>query len=108
MGYRRDLRKSRLTLGEMFKKHVLKHIKIDLNRVQVAPFGPKLGQNDAPDLRIILDRFLDQKSQFKNKKSRFFLRGGGMGRSHLNFGPELLDQVLGPISKKFQSMPKQP
>ena len=24
-----------------------------LNGVQVGPFGPKLGQNDAPELRII-------------------------------------------------------
>ena len=28
----------------------------------MAPFGPKLGQNDAPDLRIILDRFLYPKT----------------------------------------------
>ena len=37
---------------------------MDLNGVQVAPFGPKLAQNDAPDLRIILDRSLDPKKQF--------------------------------------------
>ena len=52
-------------------------MKIKLNGVQVAPFGPKLGQNDAPDLRIILDRFLDPKTQFKIEKSRF-----SSGRRH--------------------------
>ena len=57
------------------KNDVLKPIKIDLNGVQVAPFGPKLGQNDAPDLRIILDRFLDPKTQFKNKKNPDFPQG---------------------------------
>ena len=32
---------------------------MDPNRVQVAPFGPKLCQNDAPDLRIILGALRD-------------------------------------------------
>ena len=50
----------------------------------MAPFGPKLGQNDAPDLRIILDRFLDPKTQFKNKRIQIFLRVGGMRRSLVN------------------------
>ena len=36
-----------------------------LNGVQVAPFGPKLGQNDAPDLRIIFQALLGPKTQFK-------------------------------------------
>ena len=46
-----------------------KTIKIDLNGVQVAPFGLKLCQNDAPDLRIILGALLDPKTQFKKSKT---------------------------------------
>ena len=46
-----------------------KTIKIGLSGVQVAPFGPKLGQNDAPDLRIIFQTLLGPKTQFKNQKN---------------------------------------
>ena len=45
-----------------------KTIKMGLNGVQVAPFGPKLGQNDAPDLRIIFRTLLDPKTLLKNPK----------------------------------------
>ena len=44
-----------------------KTIKIDLNGVQVAPFGLKLCQNDAPDLRIIFPALLGPKTQLKKK-----------------------------------------
>ena len=44
-------------------------IKMGLNGVQVAPFGLKLCQNDAPDLRIILEALLGPKTLFKNQKS---------------------------------------
>ena len=43
-------------------------MKLALNGVQVAPFGLKLCQNDAPDLRIILEALLVPKTVFKNKK----------------------------------------
>ena len=46
-----------------------KTIKIVLNRVQVAPFGLKLCQNDAPDLRIILGALLGPKTLFKNQNN---------------------------------------
>ena len=46
-----------------------KTIKIDLNEFQVAPFGLKLCQNEAPDLRIILDTLLDPKTQLKKSKT---------------------------------------
>ena len=39
------------------------------NGVQVAPFGPKLCQNDAPDLRIILGALLDPKTKLNNTKN---------------------------------------
>ena len=45
-----------------------------LNGVQVAPFGPKLGQNDAPDLRIILETLLGPKTQFKNQKRPYNIK----------------------------------
>ena len=48
-----------------------KTVKIGLNGVQVAPFGLKLCQNDAPDLRIILEASPDPKNLLKNQKSRF-------------------------------------
>ena len=41
-------------------------MKIGLNGVQVAPFGPKLGQNEAPDLRIIFQALLGPKLYKKN------------------------------------------
>ena len=53
------------------KMRSLKTTKIYLNGVQVAPFGLKLCQNDAPDLRIILEASPDQKTIQKCKKSRF-------------------------------------
>ena len=40
-----------------------------LNGVQVAPFGLKLCQNDAPDLRIILAALLGPETQFKKSKN---------------------------------------
>ena len=43
-----------------------KPTKIYLNGVQVAPFGLKLCQNDAPDLRIISEASPDPRKQFKN------------------------------------------
>ena len=39
---------------------------MDLNGVQVAPFGPKLGQNDAPELRFISQALLGPKTLLKN------------------------------------------
>ena len=45
-----------------------KTMKLALNGVQVAPFGLKLCQNDAPDLRIILEALLCPKTLFKIKK----------------------------------------
>ena len=53
-----------------------------LNGVEVAPFGPKLCQNVAAGLRIILDQSRDPSTQFKHKQIRIFLRVGGMRRSH--------------------------
>ena len=47
-----------------------KTIELALNGVQVAPFGLKLCQNDAPDLRIILEALLGPKTSSKNKKKR--------------------------------------
>ena len=46
-----------------------KTIKMDLNRVHVAPFGPKLCQNVAPRLRIIFQALLGPKTQLKNTKT---------------------------------------
>ena len=55
---------------------------MDLNGVQVAPFGPKLGQNDAPDLRIIFQALLGPQTLFKNQKNPKIAPGaGGRGRS---------------------------
>ena len=58
-----------------------------LNGVQVAPFGPKLGQNDAPDLRIIFRTLLGPKTLLKNQKNPenhqhpdFYRQVGGMRR----------------------------
>ena len=45
-----------------------KTIKMRLNGVEVAPFGPKLCQNIAPRLRIIFQPLLDPKTQLKNNK----------------------------------------
>ena len=41
-----------------------------LNGVQVAPFGLKLCQNDAPDLRIILEALLGPKTLFTKIKKK--------------------------------------
>ena len=38
-----------------------KTISINPNRVEVAPFEPKLCQNDTPELRNILEAFLGTK-----------------------------------------------
>ena len=46
-----------------------KTMKLALNGVQVAPFGLKLCQNDAPDLRIIFQTLLGPKTSFKNQKN---------------------------------------
>ncbi len=43
---------------------------MDLNGVQVGPFGPKLCQNDAPDLRIIFQALLGPKNKLKKKKKK--------------------------------------
>ena len=43
-----------LALGAVHKNEGPQIINIDLNCVQVAPFAIKLGQNDAPDPRIVL------------------------------------------------------
>ena len=58
-----------------------------LNGVQVAPFGPKLGQNDAPDLRIIFRTLLGPKNQLTKsenpenpQKPDFYRQVGGMRR----------------------------
>ena len=40
-----------------------------LNGAQVALFGPKLCQNDAPDLRIIFQALLGPKTQLKEIKN---------------------------------------
>ena len=58
-----------LTLGDVFKNEVPQNHEVALNGVQVAPFGLKLCQNDAPDLRIISQTLLDPKTSFKNKKT---------------------------------------
>ena len=42
-----------------------KTIKIGLNGIEVAPFGPKLCQNVPPRLRIIFQALLGPKTQFK-------------------------------------------
>ena len=41
-----------------------------LNGMQVAPFGPKLGQNVTPSLRIILEGLLDPKTLFKKSEKQ--------------------------------------
>ena len=46
---------------------------MDPNRVQVAPFGPKLGQNDAPELRIIFQALLGPKTQLNKTKNTAIL-----------------------------------
>ena len=43
-------------------------MKMELNGVQVAPFGLKLCQNDAPDLSIILEALLGPKTLLKKRK----------------------------------------
>ena len=50
------------------------YTKKDLNGVQVAPFGPKLGQNDAPELRIIFQALLGPKTQFKKSENPKILK----------------------------------
>ena len=52
---------------------------MDLNGVQVAPFGPKLGQNDAPDLRIIFQALLGPKPNLKIKNPKNSSRGPAAG-----------------------------
>ena len=42
---------------------------MDLNGVQVAPFGSKLGQNVAPSLRIIFQALLGPEILLKNPKA---------------------------------------
>ena len=49
-----------------------------LNGVQVGPFGPKLGQNDAPDLRIIFQALVGPKTSLENKHIWILLRVGGI------------------------------
>ena len=45
-----------------------KTTRMDPNRVEVAPYGPKLCQNVAPRLRIIFEAFLRPKTQLKKKQ----------------------------------------
>ena len=45
-----------------------KTTKMDPNRVEVAPFGPKLCQNVAPRLRIIFQTLLGLKTKLKKTK----------------------------------------
>ena len=78
----------------MYTNQVPQIIKFCLNGVQVAPFGPKLGQNDAPDLRIIFQALLGPKIPLKNKKIQILLRVGGMRRSLVNY----LSYVEGEVS----------
>ena len=73
-------------MGDMYANQVPETAKMSLNGVEVGPFGPKLGQNDAPDLRIIFQALLGPKTLFKNKNIQILLRVGGMRRSHLNLG----------------------
>ena len=47
------------------KMKVTKTIQMDLNGVEVAPFGPKLCQNIAPRLRIFIQALLRLKKHIK-------------------------------------------
>ena len=42
---------------------------MDTKRVQVAPFGPKLCENDAPRLRIIFQALPGPKTKLKSKNT---------------------------------------
>ena len=55
-------------MGDMFANEVPQNHENDPNRVEVAPFGPKLCQNVAPRLRIIFQALLGPKTLFKNQK----------------------------------------
>lgn len=58
-----------------------------LNGVQLAPFRPKLGQNDAPDLRIIFQTLLGRKNSakmyIKISKPRYLFSKTAIWRSML-------------------------
>ena len=58
-----------------------KTIKIGLNGVEVAPFGPKLCQNVAPRLRIIFQALLAQKTQLKKTKKNENVENPDFSRS---------------------------
>ena len=45
-------------------------MKMGLNGDQAGPFGPKLGQNDTPELRIIFQALLGPKTQNSNKTKK--------------------------------------
>ena len=72
---------------------------MDLNGIQVAPFGPKLGQNDTPELRIIFQALQDPKTQFKNQKIPKIAPGGRrQGAKPLGFAASLRDRRRDGIS----------
>ena len=56
------------------KMRCRKTIKVDLNRVQVAPFGPTLCQNVAPRLRIIFQPLLEPKNNSNKSKKNEMLK----------------------------------
>ena len=49
-------------MGDMFKNEVPQNHEHGLDGVQVGPFGPKLCQNGAPELRIIFQALLGFKT----------------------------------------------
>ena len=68
---------------------------MDLNGVQVAPFGPKLGQNDAPELRIIFQALLGQKTLCKNQKNLKIATGcRRQGAKPLRFKIKIISLIL--------------
>ena len=58
---------------------------MDLTKVQVAPFGPKLGQNDARTSGSFSKPSRAQKHFFRIKSTRKLLQGGG-GRGRIPLG----------------------
>ena len=57
-------------MEDMFANEVLKNYRMDPNRVEVAPIGPKLCQDVAPSLRIFFQPFLGPKTTQKNIKEK--------------------------------------
>ena len=77
-----------------------KTIKIGLNGVQVAPFGPKRCQNDAPDLRIIFPALLGPKTKLKNQKRLTIIKNHIVTVQNQQFYTQTPDFYIG-IAKKF-------